>query len=90
MCGWRCRPITALRRCRNSRKLFVCPPPISTRKRLREQINSLLSKKYAKKADYVLDLDYPLAWLDEDAFAGTSIGTAGQENPSLKPTWAKP
>ena len=28
-------------------------------KALREQINSLLSKKYAKKADYVLDLDYP-------------------------------
>jgi hypothetical protein len=39
-------------------------------KALREQINSLLSKKYAKKADYVLDLDYPLAWLNEDAFAG--------------------
>jgi hypothetical protein len=38
---------------------------------LREQINSLLSKKYAKKADYVLDLDYPVAWLDKDAFAGT-------------------
>jgi hypothetical protein len=40
-------------------------------KALREQINSLLSKKYAKKADYVLDLDYPVAWLDRDAFAGT-------------------
>jgi predicted AlkP superfamily pyrophosphatase or phosphodiesterase len=39
-------------------------------KALREQINSLLSKKYAKKADYLLDLDYPLAWLNEDAFAG--------------------
>jgi predicted AlkP superfamily pyrophosphatase or phosphodiesterase len=39
-------------------------------KALREQINSLLSKKYAKKADYVLDLDYPLAWLNEDAFSG--------------------
>jgi len=40
-------------------------------KALREQINSLLSKKYAKKADYVVDLDYPVAWLDKDAFAGT-------------------
>jgi hypothetical protein len=38
-------------------------------KALRDQINSLLSKKYAKKADYVLDLDYPVAWLNEDAFA---------------------
>ncbi|MGB8013882.1 MAG: alkaline phosphatase family protein [Terriglobales bacterium] len=41
-------------------------------KALREQINSLLAKKYAKKADYVLDVDYPLAWLNEEAFAGTA------------------
>ncbi len=41
---------------------------------LRDQINSLLAKKYAKKADYVLDLDYPLAWLSADAFAGLSSG----------------
>jgi hypothetical protein len=39
-------------------------------KALRAEINSTLSKKYAKKADYLLDLDYPLAWLNEDAFAG--------------------
>ena len=39
-------------------------------KALREQINFLLSKKYSKKADYLQDLDYPLAWLNEDAFAG--------------------
>ncbi len=38
---------------------------------LRGQINSLLSKKYGKKGSYVLDLDYPVAWLDQDAFAGT-------------------
>ena len=37
---------------------------------MRKQINSLLSKKYAKAADYVLDLDYPMAWLNEEAFAG--------------------
>ena len=43
-------------------------------KALREQINSLLAKKYAKKADYVLDLDYPLAWLSEEAFAGAPAG----------------
>jgi len=41
---------------------------------LREQINSQLSKKYAKKADYLVDLDYPIAWLSEDAFAGTPAG----------------
>ncbi len=43
-------------------------------KALRDQINSLLSKKYGKKGDYVLELDYPLAWLDADAFAGLSSG----------------
>ncbi len=43
-------------------------------KAMREQINSLLAKKYAKKADYVLDFDYPLAWLNEEAFAGTLGG----------------
>jgi type I phosphodiesterase/nucleotide pyrophosphatase len=43
-------------------------------KALREQINSQLSKKYAKKADYLLELDYPLAWLNEEAFAGLPSG----------------
>jgi predicted AlkP superfamily pyrophosphatase or phosphodiesterase len=42
-------------------------------KALREQINSLLSRKYAKKADYLLDLDYPLAWLNESALAGLAV-----------------
>lgn len=37
---------------------------------LHKQINSLLSKKYSKQADYLHDLDYPLAWLNEAAFAG--------------------
>ncbi len=41
-------------------------------KALREQINSLLSKKYSKKADYVLDLDYPMAWLNAESFSGTA------------------
>jgi predicted AlkP superfamily pyrophosphatase or phosphodiesterase len=48
-------------------------------KALREQINSLLSKKYSKKADYLVDLDYPLAWLSEDAFAGTPAGKKESE-----------
>ena len=47
---------------------------------LREQINSLLSKKYAKKADYVVDLDYPIAWLNEEAFSGgVAGGSAGHK-----------
>jgi hypothetical protein len=48
-------------------------------KSLREQINSLLSKKYSKKADYLFDLDYPLAWLSEDAFAGHKEADAEAE-----------
>ncbi len=51
-------------------------------KALREQINSLLSKKFAKKADYVLDLDYPVAWLDEDAFAGIVAGASAANKES--------
>jgi len=43
-------------------------------KALRQHTNSLLSRKYAKKADYLVDLDYPIAWLSEDAFAGTPAG----------------
>jgi predicted AlkP superfamily pyrophosphatase or phosphodiesterase len=39
-------------------------------KALRDEINSLLAKKYGRKAEYVRDLDYPLAWLNEDAFTG--------------------
>jgi predicted AlkP superfamily pyrophosphatase or phosphodiesterase len=39
-------------------------------KAVHEHINSLLSKKYGRKADYLRDLDYPLAWLNEEAFAG--------------------
>src|ERR1017187_1692834 len=47
---------------------------------LREQINSLLSKKYRQSADYVRDLDYPLAWLNEGAFSGVLSGnSAGQK-----------
>jgi len=37
-------------------------------KALREQVNSALSKKYDKKADYVLEVDYPDAWLNDEAF----------------------
>ena len=35
---------------------------------LKEQINAALSRKYAKKADYLQELDFPLAWLNEEAF----------------------
>jgi len=49
-------------------------------KALREQVNSLLSKKYGKKADYVLELDYPNAWLNDEAFAAAGRKEADAEN----------
>jgi len=36
---------------------------------LREQANALLSRRYDRKAEYIRDMDYPDAWLDDDAFA---------------------
>lgn len=43
---------------------------------LRNQVNELLSKKYSRKGDYLLGLDYPLAFLNEEAFVGRSEAEA--------------
>lgn len=45
---------------------------------LRAQINVSLSKRYSKKVEYLRTLDYPLAWLNEEAFtaAGRKEGEA--------------
>ena len=43
-------------------------------KAIRDQLNSLLSKKYGKQADYILEFDYPMAWLNDEAFT-----TAGRK-----------
>jgi predicted AlkP superfamily pyrophosphatase or phosphodiesterase len=51
-------------------------------KALREQINTLLSKKYSKKADYVVDLDYPIAWLNEEAYSGLFAGDSAAKKES--------
>jgi hypothetical protein len=48
-------------------------------KAMREQVNSLLSKKYNKTANYVLDVDYPDAWLNEEAFAAAARKEADAE-----------
>jgi len=48
-------------------------------KALRDDINSLLSKKYTRRADYLLDLDYPLAWLNDEAFASAGRKEAEAE-----------
>jgi hypothetical protein len=43
---------------------------------LQEQVNGLLAKKYDKKADYIAGMDYPVAWLNQEAFAGHKEGEA--------------
>ena len=48
-------------------------------KALRDEINSLLAKKYSKKAAYLLELDYPLAWLNDEAFASAGRKEADAE-----------
>ncbi len=47
-------------------------------KAMRERINSQLSLKYGKKAEYI-DLDYPMAWLHEEAFAAAARKEAEAE-----------
>ena len=68
MSGWRSRRIHGVapsaRRCQDS----AAARANLDAKALREQANSLLSKKFGKQAEYVRELDYPLAWLNEDAF----------------------
>src|SRR5208282_4157640 len=49
-------------------------------KALRELVNSLLAKKYDKKADYILDVDYPDAWLNEEAFTAAGRHEADAES----------
>ena len=91
MCGWRFRPIMALRHCQMFAKTLRLPAANLDTKALREQINSLLSKKYGRASDYVLDLDYPLAWLNEGAFGGVlPAHWRNKRSPKPKPTLAKP
>jgi type I phosphodiesterase/nucleotide pyrophosphatase len=49
-------------------------------KALREQANSLLAKKYDKKADYILAVDYPDAWLNDEAFTAAGRHEADAES----------
>jgi Type I phosphodiesterase / nucleotide pyrophosphatase len=51
-------------------------------KAIREQINSLLSKKYNQPGEYVRNLDYPLAWLNEGAFSGVLSAHSAEQKES--------
>jgi arylsulfatase A-like enzyme len=41
--------------------------------KMRAQVNSALSARFARPAEYLKDFDYPLAWLNSDAFAAIKI-----------------
>lgn len=40
---------------------------------LRKQMNSALSTKFGKPAEYVQSLDYPMAWLNDQAFGAVRV-----------------
>ena len=41
--------------------------------KMRSQVNSALSARFARPAEYLKNFDYPLAWLNSDAFAAIKI-----------------
>jgi len=82
--GWRNvwmarRPITALRHCRGVREQFRLPAANPTRRLCASTSIPCSQENYAKKADTLVDLDYPIAWLSEDASLDSR---RGKRNPS--------
>ncbi len=56
--------------------------------KIRAQINSALSSRFSHKAEYVKDLQYPVTWLDSDAFAAVKVNEQEAERAvgeALKP-----
>ena len=41
--------------------------------KMRTQVNSALSSRFARTAEYVREIDYPLAWLNSDSFAAVKV-----------------
>jgi arylsulfatase A-like enzyme len=41
--------------------------------KIRAQINGALTARFARKAEYVEDLDYPVTWLSSEAFAAVKV-----------------
>ncbi|MFY9673895.1 MAG: alkaline phosphatase family protein [Terriglobales bacterium] len=48
-------------------------------KALVAQVNAVLSKKFGKQAEYVRDMDYSLAWLNEDTFTAAGVNEISAE-----------
>jgi hypothetical protein len=47
--------------------------------KMRAQINSRLSARFSRPAEYVKALDYPVAWLNPDAFAAAKVNEPDAE-----------
>lgn len=62
-------------------KLRIPAAGLNTRK-LRDQINDRISDKISPghKAEYLKEFDYPLAWLDQDAFSALHISEEDAEH----------
>ena len=62
-------------------KLRIPAAGLNTRK-LRDQINDRISDKISPghKAEYLKEFDYPLAWLDQDAFSAVHISEEDAEH----------
>jgi arylsulfatase A-like enzyme len=56
-------------------KRLRIPAPIVSPGKLRAQVNQLLSKQLSpgRSAEYLKVFDYPVAWLDDDAFAAVKV-----------------
>lgn len=56
-------------------KRLHIPAPIVSPDKLRAQVNQLMSKQFSpgRSAEYLKVFDYPVAWLDEDAFAAIKV-----------------
>ncbi len=48
--------------------------------KIRAQINSSLSARFSHAAEYVEDLDYPVTWLNSDAFAAVKVNEQEAEH----------
>src|SRR5262249_19636545 len=57
-------------------KTLRLPAANVDRKTLTAQINTTLEKKYGKPGEYLAGLDFPVAWVNEEAFAGHKEGEA--------------
>ena len=73
MCGSRSRRTMAFLRCPMRSRSCTFPPPISARKNWRQIQQRNHCKVFSRSSRNLRQVDYPLAWLDQDAFAAAHV-----------------